>query len=177
MRNLESYFGAASHCGRDKRILSKCLHVSAIVAIVAAVIAPTTIAAQEMTVTFGTPDLIGRVAINVPVNVSCPAFNSTLTMFDTMVSVTVEQAAGTDIASGTAFTSGFVPNLQFACDGSVHAVSINLLANPSGPSFHGGPAVFSASVSADAGISCGPGCFGNIVTQFANGGPTTILMH
>jgi hypothetical protein len=177
MRKLESYIGAASPYGRDKRVLSKCLRVSAIVAIVGAVIAPTATTAQQMTVTFGTPNLIGRVAITVPMTVSCPAFGPSFTMFDTFVNVSVEQAAGANIATGSAFTSGFLPNLQFVCDGSEQAVSITVLANPSGPPFHGGPAVFSASASAEAGTSCGPGCFTNIVTQFATAGPTTIHMH
>ena len=62
--------------------------------------------ASAMTATVGEPDLIAKVAITVPVAVTCDAPTSGLVVFFQTVSVVVEQAAGKEIARGSASAVG-----------------------------------------------------------------------
>jgi hypothetical protein len=73
----------------------------------------------------------------------------------------VEQASGTKIASG----SGFLPALT--CDSAPHTYAVSVLANASGPPFHGGQAVASASVS----------IFGSLGSEGGSAGPQAILVR
>jgi hypothetical protein len=144
-----------------------------------AALASTAAADSAMTMRLGTPDRQAGVLIVVPVIVSCSPFDPSLTLFSESVSVSVEQASGKAIAFGSVFTSRSLPQpLLFPCDDAEHTVVVNVLANTAGPPFHGGHAVFSASASAQAGVSCGfPGCFFNIVSQTASFAPTPIAMR
>jgi hypothetical protein len=66
---------------------------------------------------------------------------------------------------------GIAPDLARkppTCDDSPHTVTLNVLADSSGPPFKKGPAVFSASASAAAGTPCGPGCLFDFVFQNAS---------
>jgi hypothetical protein len=147
--------------------------------IASAAMAATAAAAQAMTVSIGQPSLAARVAVTVPVTVSCSAFDPSLTLFSTQASVNIEQAAGQGIAHGTgsAFGGPFSA-LLWPCDGSSRTVPVVVLASPGGPPFHGGPAVVSAAAQAMAGISCGfPGCFFNITSQSATAGPIATNLH
>jgi hypothetical protein len=152
-----------------------------VVVLVAAVTASAATADSGMTMSLGSPNLLSRVAVSVPVTVSCSPFDPSLTLFSEGVSVSVAQASGTAIAHGSGFInsfsfgSGFTP--LFPCDNAGHTVTVNVFADPTGPPFHGGPAVFSASAGASAGLSCGPGCFSNTFSETANLGPTTLTMH
>ena len=74
-------------------------------------------AAQAMTVSLGAPTLLGRVSIDEPLNVSCSAFDQSLTLFGETAFVHVEQAAGTKIARGNgSASSGFLTNFLFPSD-------------------------------------------------------------
>jgi len=141
------------------------------VPVVAAVSAATAIAAQAMTITLGQPSLSAKVAITVPVTVSCaPPSNPSLPLSSAFVSVSVEQAAGKQIAHGVAslnFMGGPVPP-PFTCDGTDQALNVTVLADPSGAPFHGGQVVVSASGSVS---------FGFIEGQSASVGPTALHLH
>jgi hypothetical protein len=131
--------------------------------------------AQAMTISLGTPSLIGRVSISEPVTVACTPFDPSLTQFAQSVSVSVEQASGRSIAHGSG--SSF---MSFGCDGSRYTIPVGVSADPAGPPFHGGPAVFTAFAGASAGTPCGfsPGCFTSpFENQSAREGPVTLGMH
>jgi hypothetical protein len=118
-------------------------------------------AADAMTVRVGNPNLIGRVAMSVPVTVSCTPFDPAFTYFADSVFVSVQQAAGHDIATGggSAFgNSNGQPPLLFPCDGTEQALTVPVTAG-SRP-FHGGQAVINATASAMAGQPCFPGSTG-----------------
>jgi hypothetical protein len=134
-----------------------------------------------MTISPGTPSLTGRVAITEPVTVMCSPFDATLTPTGESINVQVEQAAGKAIAHGTATSSSFTPTLLFPCDGTQTTVPITIYADPTGPPFHRGKAVFTETASAGAATPCFPGsttCFTNPSTsQTATTGPIALGMH
>jgi len=108
--------------------------------------------AQAMTLAVGSPELAARIAVTVPVTVTCSPFSPSLTLISQSVTVRVEQAAGRAIARGTGslFTSFPSPQL-FPCDGSLHELSVAVVADPAGPPFHGGKAIVTVTGSSDAG--------------------------
>lgn len=136
---------------------------------------------HAMTIGLGTPSLSGRVSITEPVTVSCSPFDPSLTQFADVITVNLEQASGRAIATGFGSTGSFSPApLLFVCDGSQTTIPVTLLASPTGPPFHGGQAVFTASASAEAGTPCFPGsvgCYLNITSQSASTPPTTLRLH
>jgi hypothetical protein len=138
-------------------------------------------AADAMTVSLGTPSLTGRVAITEPVTVTCSAFDPSLTLSGENINVQVEQAAGRAIAHGSAAIFGFPPNFLFPCDGTQTTIPITINADPAGPPFHAGPAVFTSSASAGAATPCFPGsttCFTNpSASQSSNTGPLALKIH
>jgi hypothetical protein len=144
-----------------------------------AIVAPT---ADAMTIRIGDPTLIGRVALSVPVSVACTPFDASYTLVSTGVSVSVQQASGKDIASGSGFLSGGLSAMGqhaplFACDDAEHSVTVPVSANTAGPPFHGGHVVVNATASASAGQPCFPGstnCFFNFITQSATTGPVEV---
>jgi hypothetical protein len=149
-----------------------------VVALAAAVLASIAAAEPGMTIRLGTPDLSSRVSIAVPVIVSCSPVDPSLTLFQEGVSVSVEQASGSAIAHGSGYIEAFDEStLLFPCDDAEHTVLVHVLADPAGPPFHGGPAVFSAFAGTTAGTPCGPSCYYNYVFQGASVGPTTLTMH
>ena len=96
-----------------------------------------------MTLAVGSPELAARIAVTVPVTVTCNPFSPSLTLISQSVTVRVEQAAGRAIARGTGslFTSFPSPQL-FPCDGTAHELPVTVLGeNPAGPPFHGGKAI------------------------------------
>jgi hypothetical protein len=154
-----------------------------LVASAAAVIAGSAAAAANagMQMTVGAPTSDGRVLITVPLTITCSPFDPTLTPISAGAFVSVEQASGRSIAQGFGTVGGSMgfPQLAYSCDGSPHNVHVLVQANPSGPPFHGGPASFTISAAANAGIPCSffPGCFTNIVGQSANFGPAILNVH
>jgi hypothetical protein len=115
--------------------------------------------AKAMTLAVGSPERTARIAVTVPVTVTCNPFGSSLTVFSQSISVRIEQAAGREIARGTGQVfSSFPSPLLFPCDGNTHELLVTVLADPAGPPFHGGKAIVSVNGSADAGT---PSPFGS----------------
>jgi hypothetical protein len=143
----------------------------ALVLTVAVVVAATAATARAgMTLSLGQPDLQAGVLIVLPVTVSCSPFDPALVMAGSNVFVSVEQAVTkTAIAHGFGGSPQMGENpILYPCDDSPHTVTLNVLADSSGPPFKKGQAVFSASASAAAGTPCGPGCFFDLVFQNAS---------
>ena len=147
----------------------------------AMVVALTTAAsASAMTTTLGDVDLIGRVALTVPLTVTCDAPSPGLAVAWQNVSVVVEQAAGKEIARGSATVVGFSPTPIFPCDGTPYPLPVSVLADPAGPPFHGGRAVVRLTVTSEAGVPfpCCPGSFmGPFERQTAVVGPTVVRLY
>src|SRR3954447_15442371 len=139
-------------------------------------------AAEAMTIRFGDPTLVGRVALRVPVSVSCTPFDASYTLVSTGVSVSVQQASGKDIAFGSSFLSGGLsgmgqPTPVFTCDDAEHHIAVAVSANTTGPPFHGGHVVIQATASAFAAQPCFPGstnCFFNFISQSTTAGPVEV---
>jgi hypothetical protein len=150
-------------------------------AAILAACATTASTADALTISPGKPILTGRVAITEPVTVTCSPFDPTLTLTSENIDVEVEQAAGKAIAHGTYVNSSFSPTLLFPCDGSQSTLPITIYADPAGPPFHRGEAVFTETASAGAATPCFPGsttCFTNpSATQSAGTGPIPLAMH
>jgi hypothetical protein len=121
-----------------------------------------------MTISLGQPDLSSRVLVTLPVTMTCSPFDSTLVLFMSQLTVNVEQAAGQKIARGFGTAFDPVP----ACDDTPYTTDVQILADPFGPPFHGGPAVFAVSAAASAGTPCpwgDPNCFtAPFATQFTS---------
>jgi hypothetical protein len=124
---------------------------------------------------------LSRVATTEPVTVTCSPFDPSLTLVSENINMQVEQAAGTAIARGSASSFGFAPTLLFPCDGTPNTIPITINADPSGPPFHGGMAVFTASVTAGAATPCFPGSTTCVTapraSQSAKAGPSALNMH
>jgi len=136
--------------------------------------------AQAITVSVGAPSLSGRVAVTTPVTVSCTPFDPSLTLGFESINVTIEQASGRSIARGVGGTSAFLGSqMVFPCDDTQSTSPVTISADPSGPPFHGGTAVITATAMAQAGILCGfgPNCFQPIASQTGSSGPTTVHLH
>ena len=71
--------------------------------------------AQEMTMSLGAPSLLKRVAIIQPVTMSCSGFDPSLVVWTESVNVSVQQAAGRQIAHGSALGG---PSPLVGCDGT-----------------------------------------------------------
>jgi hypothetical protein len=154
-----------------------------LVATAAAVIAGSAAAAAnaDMMMTVGAPTLGGRVLITVPLTITCSPFDPSLTPISAGAFVSVEQASGQSIAQGFGSVGGSMgfPQIAYSCDGTPQKVPVLVQANPSGPPFHGGPASFTISAGANAGLPCSffPGCFTDVVGQGASFGPAILNVH
>jgi hypothetical protein len=110
--------------------------------------------------------------------VTCSPFAPGLTLFQESGSVNVQQAAGQSIAHASAMILPPEFTILFPCDGNPHTFPVTMSADPTGPPFHGGPAVFNAFANAAAGIPSGcPTCFFNPTTQSGASGPTLLGLH
>src|SRR5436190_6521373 len=149
----------------------------------AAVIAGSAAAAAnaDLTMTVGSPTLGGKVLITVPLTITCSPFDLSLTPISAGAFVSVEQASGRSIAQGFGLVGGSMgfPQIAYNCDGTAQKVPVLVQANPSGPPFHGGPASFTISAGANAGLPCSfyPGCFTNVMGQSASFGPAILNVH
>ena len=136
--------------------------------------------ARAVTATVGEPDLVGRLAITVPVTLTCDAPSPGLVIMSQSLVVRVQQAAGREIARGTAQLFAFSSRLLFPCDGTEATILVDVVADPAGPPFHGGPALVTGSVRAEAGVPfpCCPGSFtGPFETQSADLGLVEVRIH
>src|SRR5262245_19554721 len=136
-------------------------------------------AAEAMTLAVGSVELDARVAVTVPITVTCDPPSPGLTVNSQSITVRVEQAAGKGIARGTGGLSGCSPSqLLFPCDGSTRELSVSILADPVGPPFHGGSAIVTATGSSTA---CLPspfgGCGSPFETQSVTIGATKVKLH
>ncbi len=74
----------------------------------------------------------------------------------------------------------FYPALLFPCDGTSTVLSASVLADPTGPPFHGGKAVVRITVSSNAGtpVPFSPGAFTSpFETQTTVVGPTEVRLR
>lgn len=133
------------------------ISVAAVVGTCVALVVPGLAKADPgVTVSIGsTATLESRVLLTVPITVTCDPVGD----FFSMSFVSVEQASGTRIAHG----SGFISTLT--CDSTPHTYPVSVLADTSGPPFHGGPTVASAFVS----------IFGSLGSEGGSAGPQTVL--
>jgi hypothetical protein len=143
---------------------------------------PVVASASNVSATLGAGTLTNRVAVTIPVTVTCagPFWDpSTQELFEENISISVEQASGKQIASGTGQASFGLPFSQPQhCDGTAVTIPVTVLADPTGPPFHGGSLVVSGFVSLQAGTNCGvPGCYFNIVGDGAAIGPASVPLH
>jgi hypothetical protein len=143
---------------------------------VAALVMAAAASAAAPTIRLGDAQLIGKVAITVPVSVSCAPPEGDRVLQTTSLSVSVQQAAGKEIAYGSGFVGGF-NSMAFTCDGSEQTVPVTISANPSGAPFHGGKIVVTASAFASTAEPCFPGatdCFTNFASEGATIGPVAV---
>jgi hypothetical protein len=128
-------------------------------------VAPAASAATTITIP-DTADLIGRVAVEMPVTVTCGPFD----IYSLIGDVQVSQAAGQNIAQaagGFFGQAGFAVSGGVLCDGSPQTVTVSMNANSAGPPFHNGPAVASASAFVFSGLT----------SETATDGPKTIRLR
>jgi len=143
---------------------------------------PIAVSASSVSISAGPGALTGRVALTIPITASCSGTfwdPSTQELFDEFGVVNVEQASGQQIARGSATFNASLPGpLLFQCDGNSVTFPVTVLADPSGPPFHGGTAVVTGFLNLNAGTNCGfPGCYFNIVGLSSSLGPQQIKVH
>jgi hypothetical protein len=119
-------------------------------------------AATTNTITTGSPvTLKDRVLVTVPLTVVCdplPGPN-----FDTTVNVTVTQASGRAVATGSTGTET-TPAPLFTCDGvTPNHLVLKVLPGSGSPPFHGGGAIVQASFNIFS-FTCGCSESGNTTT-------------
>jgi hypothetical protein len=114
-------------------------------------------------VSIGSPTLLARVAVTVPVQYSCAQLDSF--NFGNVI-VVVTEASGQKIATGFAQTGSLDPS---TCDNATHSVSLTVLA--SSTPFHSGQAVVQASVIACGTIDSISGC------ESASTGAQVVTIH
>jgi hypothetical protein len=154
-------------------MLSKTSKLAAVVA-AAGAFAAAPQAAQAITMRLGDPQLTAKMAITVPVVVTCSPFDPGLTFARSGLSVSAQQAAGKAIAYGYGSIDSYgFGQRAFTCDGSEQTVPVTVMANTNGAPFHGGKAVISAYAFATAGVPCYPEattCFYETATQTGSTG-------
>jgi hypothetical protein len=132
----------------------------------------TGVSATTNTVAIGSPVTVtDRILVAVPVTVVCDPLPNT--PFVSEVSVTVEQASGSSVSTGTGQAG---PALT--CDGITHnALIVNLTPNPGSGPFHGGGAIVRASFFYATAVSCGPNCFFMEADESGRTGPTAVSVR
>jgi hypothetical protein len=132
--------------------------------VLAAFFASAPAAAATVGITLGSPaTLTARVLVTVPVTVTCGPFDQFLGAMSN--NVTVEQASGNGIATGTGSIADLV------CDGTPHTSQAGVLAASTSRPFHGGSAVASAFLTVDGIIG------GQFVFDSGQAGPQVIAIH
>jgi hypothetical protein len=103
-------------------------------------------AATTNTITPGSPvTLTDRVLVTVPLTVVCDPLPGP--SFDTLVDVTVTQASGTAVATGSRGLE-VDPAPLFTCDGvTQNHIVLKVLPDSGSPPFHGGGAIVQADFS------------------------------
>ncbi|HEU0303666.1 MAG TPA: hypothetical protein VFR32_03715 [Gaiellaceae bacterium] len=102
----------------------------------------------------GDVNRVAGVYLEVPVSVTCPTDFAPFTyVYTELVSVTVTQRAGREIARGggsfffydDSLFGGFPHGTPLTCDGSPHVYTINVFPSQGSPAFKGGKAVVQLS--------------------------------
>ena len=136
-------------------------------AILAGMIA-TPVLASSYSIDVGTPKVSkSRVAVSVPVDVTCPELDPSYTLVIQIITVEVRQALGGRIAHGSGSAIGTSSGeLLVVCDGTAQTVNVSVLADVSGPPFRSGWMTVTASAEFSAGVEQEPGCgCGSILIQ------------
>jgi hypothetical protein len=138
--------------------------------------APAAFAENGMTLSVGTPALTSRTLLSVPVTVVCaPLTDPTL---DDTVSVSVQQANGRSVSTGSTTVSGGPFSLSgdnpfLTCDGvTKNVVTVSVLPDSGIGPFHGGGAIFTVQAFHSAG-TCSFFCQATS-SESAKVGPTSI---
>jgi hypothetical protein len=152
---------------------------SVLAAILAVTVGTGTVSASSYSLGIGSPTVNrSRVAITVPVEVTCPALDPSYTLWGQSITVSIEQAAGNAIAYGTGSAFGHSPDSPLVvCDGTPKTVSITVLADPASRPFSRGWLSVTASAEFWAGVEFEPGCgCGSIlIDEFFGFGPVDRL--
>ena len=143
---------------------------------------PAVASAAGLSIAPGSAGLTGKVALTVPVTVSCSASfwdTTTQELFQESISVNVEQASGRSIAHGSSTAYAILPDSLFVqCDGAPVTVPVTVWADVAGPPFHNGSAVVSGAIGLMAGTNCGfPGCYYNLTSISAGFSPQQIKVR
>ena len=102
--------------------------------------------ATTNTITIGPVTLTDRVLVTVPVTVVCDPLGTVTDQFQNSLSVSVTQASGQAVATGSLDILTVSPQLIFTCDGvTQNHVVADVFPAAGSPPFHGGPAIISAS--------------------------------
>jgi hypothetical protein len=136
-------------------------------------------AATGMTVTVERPSLTARVLVTVPVDVVCDPLSGDTVLSDS-VQVTLRQAAGRSVSTGSGTVAGgafspFGGNAFLTCDGTTHNhVIVNVLPDAGSGPFHGGQAIITVSASHAVGTCPFPGFCQSTGSEGATVGPTAV---
>jgi hypothetical protein len=148
------------------------------IGLVATTQAPDAYADNGMTITVGTPMLTSRLLLTVPVSVVCAPLPDT--PISDFVSVSVEEAYGRSVSTGSATVGGgpgsvYGGNTFLTCDGvTQNVVMLSVLPDSGSGPFHGGGAIFTVQASHAAGTCEFPGFCQATGSEGAQVGPTSI---
>jgi len=122
------------------------------------------VAAADVAVTVGQPELTAGVSVSVPVTVTCTPADATFAQTSDFITVSISQAVNKEIAHGGGSASGgssmFGPvPLLFACDGTPATVPVVVSAATDGPPF---------KRNKDAVVTAQAEAFGSGATGFAS---------
>jgi hypothetical protein len=146
---------------RDVRTRARAMRRSfAVLAAILVGMVATPVLASSYSIDVGSPTISrSRVAVTVPVDVTCPELDPSYTLVSQSITVEVRQAVHGKIANGLAFANGSSSReLLVACDGTPQTVNVMVLANPSGPPFKNGWMSIRATGEFWAGVEFEPGC-------------------
>ena len=146
---------------RDVRGKARTMRRSfAVLAAIVVGMVATPVLASSYSIDVGSPTVSrSRVAVTVPVDVTCPELDPSYTLVSQSITVEVRQAVHGKIASGLAFANGSSSReLLVVCDGTSQTVNVTVLANPSGAPFKNGWMTVRATGEFWAGVEFEPGC-------------------
>ena len=142
-------------------------------AVAGAFAAAPAVAAADITLAVGQPEVTAGVSVSVPVTVTCTVADASFALSSESLSVTISQAVSkTDIASGFGgfMLFGATPP-PFPCDGTPATLPITVAASNAGPPFKRNK---EAVVNASASVS-GSGATG-FVSQSGFSGPVAVKL-
>ncbi len=128
--------------------------------------------AATNTIAIGSPVTVtDRILVAVPVTIVCDPLPNT--PFETDVHVTLEQASGSSVSTGTGGSGG-----PLTCDGvTQNALVVDVTPDSGSGPFHGGGAIVRASFFYATAVSCGPNCFFMFNSEFGSSPLTPISLR